>query len=192
MNSYVRTIAMCVNIFVTTNIYCDKHNFVVTNVLSWQAYFCCDKHTFVMTILLLSPQPCVCCDKSMLVMTKVLSWQAYFCQFRWRCAECQILSLPVPLPVFSAFSPEQLALIGPPSPTCHYASPSPPSIPLPVLWTPQHVSALMHPPSPTSLPMVTWCLNSSSLNSATSTQNVCCDKTDTCSSSCQWWWRAMV
>ena len=55
--------------------------------------------------------------------------------------------------------------------------PPPPSIPLPVLWTPLHLSALM-PPSPASpLPppppppaVVTWCLNSNSLNSATSTK----------------------
>ena len=38
-----------------------------------------------------------------------------------------------------------------PSSTRHYTSPSPPSIPLPVLWTPRHLSALM-PPSPASLP----------------------------------------
>ena len=35
----------------------------------------------------------------------------YMLQFRWRCAECQILSLPVPLPVFSASSPKLQALV---------------------------------------------------------------------------------
>ena len=38
-----------------------------------------------------------------------------------------------------------------PSSTRHYTSPSPPSILLPVLWTPRHLSALM-PPSSASLP----------------------------------------
>ena len=35
-----------------------------------------------------------------------------------------------------------------PSSTRHYTSPSPPSIPIPVLWTPRHLSALM----PASIP----------------------------------------
>ena len=92
----------------------------------------------------------------------------YMLQFRWRCAECQILSLLVHSPVSSSPPPHLnnrplSALL---SPTRHYTSPSPPSIPLPVLWTPRHLSALM-PPSPVAV--VTWCLNSSSLNSATST-----------------------
>ena len=43
-------------------------------------------------------------------------------------------------------------LLALPSPTRHYTSPSPPSIPLPVLCTPRHLSALMPPPSPPSLP----------------------------------------
>ena len=90
-------------------------------------------------------------------------------QFCWCCAEYQILSLPVPFPIFSTFSPKQLALIGPPIPysPLHLSLPSlhPASCPLD---TP---AAQCLPPAPPSLPlaMVTWCLNSSSLNSAAST-----------------------
>ena len=75
----------------------------------------------------------------------------------------------------SPFSPpsrlNNRPLLALPFPTHHYTSPSPPFIPLPVLWTPWQLM----PPSRTSLPpslplaMVTWCLNSSSLNSAAST-----------------------
>ena len=93
-------------------------------------------------------------------------------RFHWCCAECQILSLPVPLPVFSASSPKQPAIIGPPilySPL-HLSLPSrhPASCPLDTP-APQcsHAPLPRLPPSP--LAVVTWCLNSSSLNSATST-----------------------
>ena len=51
------------------NFCCDKHNFVMTKLLSWKAYFCCNKHIF-------------CCDKSVLVTTKHLSrqtlWQQHY------------------------------------------------------------------------------------------------------------------
>ena len=65
--------------FVTTNISlsqqklcCDKHichnkhNFVMTEVLSWQAYFCCDKRHVLWW------QTCVCHDKHMFVTTKTI------------------------------------------------------------------------------------------------------------------------
>ena len=68
---------------VVTNIYCDKHNFDATKVLSRQAYFCRDK-----TCLLLW-QKYACCNKTfvatnmclsqhMFVVTKLLSWQSHF------------------------------------------------------------------------------------------------------------------
>ena len=90
----------------------------------------------------------------------------------WRCAECQILSLPVPLPVFSASSPKQPAIIGPPilySPL-HLSLPSlhPASCPLDTPAT--QCSQARLPPS--LLAVVTWCLNSSSLNCATSTETL--------------------
>ena len=93
-------------------------------------------------------------------------------RFHWRCAECQILSLPVPLPVFSASSPKQSAIIGPPILYLppHLSLPSLPPASCP-LDTPapqcSHAPLPRLPPSP--LAVVTWCLNSSSLNSATST-----------------------
>ena len=158
MNFCVRTIALCVNIFVTTNIYCDKHNFVVTNVLSWQAYFCCGKHTFVMTKDFFGH------NKHMFVMTKVLSWQAYFCQFRWRWAECQILSLPVPLPVSSASTPKQPAPYRPSHPQLA-TTPLPPLPPSCFLSSGHPGTSVLScttlphlPPSP--LAVITWCLNS--------------------------------
>ena len=78
----------------------------------------------------------------------------------------------VPLPVFSASSPKQPALMGPPilySPL-HLSLPSlhPASCPLDTP-APQCSHARL-PPSP--LAVVTWCLNSSSLNSATSTETL--------------------
>jgi len=57
--------------FVVTNICRDKPMFVVTKVLSQQAYFCRN------TSLLLLRQTHVCCDKSKLVATKPLLWQNY-------------------------------------------------------------------------------------------------------------------
>ena len=59
--------------FVTTNICHDKHNFVMTKCLSWQAYLCHNKHMFVMT------KHVFCHNKSMLVKTKLLSWQTHVC-----------------------------------------------------------------------------------------------------------------
>ena len=50
------------HVMTKTFCYCDKH-FVITKLLSRQAYFCHDKR-------------CVCCDKNMSVTTKILlSWQ---------------------------------------------------------------------------------------------------------------------
>ena len=96
-------------------------------------------------------------------------------QFRWHCAECQMLSLPVPLPVFSASSPKQPALIGPPIAysSLHLSlllSLHPASCPLDTA-IPQCSHAPPPPPPspPPPIAVVTWCLNSSSLNSATST-----------------------
>ena len=51
--------------FVTTNICCNKHNFVMTSfvttsiLLSWQTRVCCDK-----SMLVLSQQNYACCDKT--------------------------------------------------------------------------------------------------------------------------------
>ena len=59
--------------FVMTNICCDKHNFVVTKLLSRQACFCCDKYVFVIT------KHVFCRDKSMLVETKHLWRQTHVC-----------------------------------------------------------------------------------------------------------------
>ena len=77
--------------FVVTNICRDKPVFVVTKVLSQQAYFCRN------TSLLLSRQTHVCCDKSKLVATKplsrknyvywLLSWQKYVCHDKHFCCD---------------------------------------------------------------------------------------------------------
>ena len=94
--------------FVATNIYRNKHVFVVTEVLSWQAYFSCnkrcvlswqnyvchykylswqtfchDKNMFVMTSfvtasILLSRQKSCFVATNMCVMTKLLSWQKWY------------------------------------------------------------------------------------------------------------------
>ena len=64
-----------------TNICHDRHNFVMTKVMSRQAYFCCDKHVFLAskhvfchdTKVCLSQQK-FCCDKHV----SYLSWQKYF------------------------------------------------------------------------------------------------------------------
>ena len=60
--------------FFATNIGRDKHVFVVTKVLSRQAYFCRDKTR------VLSRQTRVCPDKSKHVSTKLLSRQNYVCR----------------------------------------------------------------------------------------------------------------
>ena len=70
-----------------TNICCNKRNFVVAKVLSWQAYFCLNKHVFVVTknVLwqLLSWQNCAWRQK--FLHNKIfLSWQAYFCRNKTR------------------------------------------------------------------------------------------------------------
>ena len=77
-----------------------------------------------------------------------------------------------PFTVFSTSSPKQPALIGPPIPNSplHLSLPSlhPASCPLDTLAP--HCSHPFIPHlHPFPLAMVTWCLNSSSLNSATST-----------------------
>ena len=56
--------------FVMTNICCDKHNSVVTKVLSQQTYFCHDKHVFVATT-----KHIFCCDKAFVMTNTCLSWQ---------------------------------------------------------------------------------------------------------------------
>ena len=70
-----KNVCFCGNkTFVTTNICRDKHNFVMTKCLSWQAYFCHYKHMFVMT------KHVFCHNKSTLVKTKLLSWQTHVCR----------------------------------------------------------------------------------------------------------------
>ena len=65
-----QTIFCCDRTFVATNICHDKHAFVVSKVLTRQAYFCCNKRC------VLSQQTCVCHDKSKLVAAKLcLMWQ---------------------------------------------------------------------------------------------------------------------
>ena len=61
--TFVMTNICCdTHVMTKTFCYCDKH-FVITKLLSRQAYFCHDKR-------------CVCCDKNMSVTTKILlSWQ---------------------------------------------------------------------------------------------------------------------
>ena len=96
------------SIFVAINICLDKHMFVATKLLSWQAYFYCNKEAFccdkcvrhdkskLVMIKLLSWQNYVCHDKYLswqkYVMTKVLSQQAYFCHDK-RCALWQQTSV---------------------------------------------------------------------------------------------------
>ena len=96
------------SIFVAINICLDKHVFVTTKLLSWQAYFYCNKEAFccdkcvhhdkskLVMIKLLSWQNYVCHDKYLswqkYVMTKVLSQQAYFCHDK-RCALWQQTSV---------------------------------------------------------------------------------------------------
>ena len=67
--------------FVVTNICCDKHNFVATIFLTWQAFFChdkrrisCDKMMFVATNICCNKHVC-CCDKSFVTTSIFLSWQ---------------------------------------------------------------------------------------------------------------------
>ena len=96
--------------FVTTNICCDIHVFVVTKVLLQHAYFCCDKRP------VLSQQSRVCRNKSKLVMTNiifvatkvllqqfvvvvatnVLSQQAYFCHDKRHVVATKIILMAAP------------------------------------------------------------------------------------------------
>ena len=58
--------------FVVTNVCGNKHNFIMTEVLLQQAYFCCDKKGP------LSQQKYACCDKTLVATNICLSWQTYF------------------------------------------------------------------------------------------------------------------
>ena len=49
--------------FAATNTCCNKHNFVMTKVLSWQKMFCHNKHLFVTTKHIVMTKDVFCCDK---------------------------------------------------------------------------------------------------------------------------------
>jgi len=61
----------CVKTFVVTNNCCNKHKFVTTKVLSWQAYFCRDKRHMLW-------KTGICHNKHVFVMTKHLSLQKWY------------------------------------------------------------------------------------------------------------------
>ena len=79
-------------------------------------------------------------------------------QFRWRCAECQIFSLPVHLPVFSTSSPKQPALIGPPIPY------SPLHLSLPSLHPASKLQALVYDILPSTTAVFSYAIGSRKLS----------------------------
>ena len=79
-------------------------------------------------------------------------------QFRWRCAECQIFSLPVHLPVFSISSPKQPALIGPSIPY------SPLHLSLPSLHPASKLQALVYDILPSTTAVFSYAIGSRKLS----------------------------